>query len=257
VLPLAGAFPAIDEQPLFISANPPKNMPDPASPAPPAGATTTSTGRRAAQSKRIANFVVEAQTFLQTASTDAEIRPILEAHGYGDADFAEGTALAAAAGSGLDLRQEKLGGRNTARDELNLSAREARGAYSAFRTVARAAFPKQQDRVGLGLSGDVPEDFERFITLARTSYKNAGKAPYATKITKRGYPAARLSTLLANLDSFTEDKADKEEAEGEAIGATEARDKAYADLRAYMQELKGVARGALRGKRALLAKLEL
>ena len=231
-------------------------MPDPAPPAPPVS-TTTSTSRRAAQNKRIANLVGEAQTFLQTASTDPEIRPILEAHGYDDAAFAEGNALATAAGSGLNLRQEKLGGRNTARDELNLSAREARDTYSAFRSVARAAFPKQQDRVGLGLSGDVPEDFERFIALARTGYPNAGKAPYAEKITKRGYPAERLSTLLANLASFTEDKSDKEEAEGEAIGATEARDKAYADLRAYMQELKGVARGALRGKRALLAKLEL
>ena len=47
------------------------------------------------------------------------------------------------------------------------------------------------------------------------------------------------------------------QAKGEAIGATEARDKAYAKLRAFMRELKGVARGALRGKRGLLAKLEL
>lgn len=49
----------------------------------------------------------------------------------------------------------------------------------------------------------------------------------------------------------------KEEAKGEAIGATEARDKAYADLRDFMKELKGVARGVLRGQRGLLAKLEL
>ena len=68
---------------------------------------------------------------------------------------------------------------------------------------------------------------------------------------------ARLTTLLANLASFTEGKSDKEETEGEAIEATQARDKAYAELRALMKELKGVARGALRGKRGLLAKLEL
>src|SRR5687768_15322755 len=147
-------------------------MPDPAPPAPP---TASSPGRRAAQNKRIANYVVEAQTFLQTASTDPEIRPILETHGYDGAEFAQGMGLATAAGSGLDLRQEKLGGRDNARDELNLTAREARAAYGAFRTVARAAFPKQQDRVGLGLAGDVPEDFEGFVTLARTSYTNAGK----------------------------------------------------------------------------------
>lgn len=152
-------------------------MPDPTTPNPTGTAPAV---RRATQNKLIANYVVAAQTFLRTASTDAEIRPILEQHGYDGAEFA--------AGAGLDLRQEKLGGRENAQDELNLSADAARDTYAAFRAIARAAFPSQDDRVGLALTGDVPEDFQRFVTLAPTSYTNAGKAPYTAKITTRGYP---------------------------------------------------------------------
>jgi len=76
-------------------------------------------------------------------------------------------------------------------------------------------------------------------------------------MTKRNYAPSRLATLLENLDSFTEDKSKKDEAAGEAMDSTEERNNAYVALRAYMKELKGVARGALRGKPGLRAKLEL
>lgn len=52
-------------------------MPDPTTSTP----STTTSGpklRRATQNKLIANYVVAAQTFLRTASTDDEIRPVLE-----------------------------------------------------------------------------------------------------------------------------------------------------------------------------------
>jgi hypothetical protein len=97
----------------------------------------------------------------------------------------------------------------------------------------------------------------RFVTAAHTSYTNAGKPAYTAKMTKRNYSQGRLKTLLANLDSFTDDKSKKDEAAGEAMESTEERNNAYVALRAYMKELKGVARGALRGKAGLLAKLDL
>jgi hypothetical protein len=86
-----------------------------------------------------------------------------------------------------------------------------------------------------------------FPGLANFSFQSA--QPYRAP--------ARLTTLLANLDSFTEDKSKKDEAAGEAIDSTGERNTAYVALRAYMKELKGVARGALRGKPGLRAKLEL
>jgi hypothetical protein len=224
---------------------------------PPTPPTTAPKVHRDVQNKIITSYVTDAERFLTTASTDPEIQPILADHGYDAAEFAQGMTLVKAASSGVATRQEKLGDKKDAVDELHLSAQGARDAYAAFREIARAAFPAQGDRVALGLTGDVPEDFQRFVTAAHTSYTNAGKPAYTAKMTKRNYAPARLTTLLANLDSFTGDKSKKDEAAGEAMESTEERNTAYVALRAYMKELKGVARGALRGKPGLLAKLEL
>lgn len=113
------------------------------------------------------------------------------------------------------------------------------------------------DRVPFGLTGDVPEDFQLFVGLTHTSHTNAGVAPYTAKMTKRNYAPARLATLLANLESFTEDKSHRDEASGDAVQATKDRNDAYVLLRVYMKEIKGVARGALRGKAGALSKLKL
>ena len=129
--------------------------------------------------------------------------------------------------------------------------------YAAFREIARAAFPADADRTSLSLRGDLPDDTGRFITLAETSYTAAGQDPHKTKLTKRGYPAARLTTLLAALTDLTSTGGDQDEALGDAIDDTDARDTAYNALKAYMKELKGTARGSLRGKNGLLAKLGL
>jgi len=222
-------------------------MPEPTTPStPPVSAPKV---HHNVQNKIITAYVTDADRFLTTASTDTEIQPILAEHGYDAAEFAIGTGLVATASGGVAKPQEKLGGRKGAVDELHLSANGARDAYAAFREIARAALPDQADRVALGLTGDVPEDFQRFVTAAHTSYTNAGKPAYTVK-TKRNYAPARLTTLLANLESFTDDKSKKDEAAGEALDSTGERNDAYVALRAYMKELKGVARGALRGNPA-------
>ena len=57
--------------------------------------------------------------------------------------------------------------------------------------------------------------------------------------------------------AFANIASDHEERKGDAIVDTSQRDTTYDALRAYMKELKGVAKGALRGKHDLLAKLGL
>lgn len=73
----------------------------------------------------------------------------------------------------------------------------------------------------------------------------------AAKMRMRNYSPARLTTLLGNLDSFTEGRLKKDEPAGQAMESPEERNTAYVVLRAYMKELKGVA---LRGKPGLLDK---
>ncbi len=111
--------------------------------------------------------------------------------------------------------------------------------------------------MGLGLTGSVPHDLQKFTTLAHTSYTNAAKAPWAAKMAKRGYPAARLETLKAAVSALAGSESDKAVAAGEKEEDTAARNTACQNLKTYMKEIMGVARGAFRGNPGGLAKLKL
>jgi hypothetical protein len=212
---------------------------------------------RSAQDKIIGAYIADAKKFLKVASDDEQIRSILEAHGYDAGEFTTADTLATAASTAFEDRASGMGTQKLAGTALIAAIKTARGDYAAFRDIARAAFPAEADRLSLSLKGEVPDDTGRFITTAETSYGAAGKEPHATKLTKRGYPAARLATLLENLDDLTGTGGDQDTALGDAIENTAERDAAYAALKTFMKELKGTARGSLRGKPGLLAKLEL
>lgn len=150
-----------------------------------------------------------------------------------------------------------MGGKTEMHEGLKSDEETVRDDYAAFREVARAAFPKQADRIGLGLTGNVPHDLQKFITLAHASYTNAAKAEWTEKMTKRGYPPARLTTLNDAVTDLTGTDSQKAIAAGEAEQSTEARDAAYNDLKEYMKEIMGVARGVFRGNSGALTKLKL
>ncbi|GAA5483325.1 hypothetical protein [Haloferula sargassicola] len=212
---------------------------------------------RSAQDKMIEAYIADAKKFLKVATEDEEIRPILEAHGYDQAEFDEGLALADAADSAYQGRAAGMGKQKLTGEALLAAIQKAREDYAAFREIARAAFPDEADRITLGLKGEVPDDTERFITVAEASYAAARKDPQATKMSKRGYPATRLATLQQDLDDLTAESGEQDQAQGEAIDDTAIRNAAYKALKTYMKELKGIARGALRKKPGLQAKLGL
>jgi hypothetical protein len=132
-----------------------------------------------------------------------------------------------------------------------------RGDYAAFRSVARAAFPAQADRVSLGLTGNVPQDLQKFVTLAHTSYTNAATGPWTKKMSRRNYAPARLTMLNAALDALSSTESGSAIAAGEAQQGTEARNDAYMALKEWIKEAHGVARGAFRGNPGALTKLKL
>lgn len=209
------------------------------------------------QDKAMLAYITDSAVFIGVAGTDSEIRPLLESRGYDAADFALGNTLVAAARKAVQTRADSMGEQSEA-TVLQLSADEqARDDYAQFRKIARASFTGQADRLALGLNGNVPKDLAQFITVAHASDTAAGLPPQADKATKRGYSPAVLAPLIAALDAFTVTAADQDEAQGDAIGDTAKRDAAYAALREFMKELKGVAKGTLRGQPGLLAKLKL
>ncbi len=125
------------------------------------------------------------------------------------------------------------------------------------RPQTRAAFSAQADRIGLGLTGNVPHDLQKFITLAHNSYVNAKQDPWTTKLTKRNYAKARLDTLNADLTALSGTESASNIAAGAAEEDTTARDLAYTDLKDWIKEAHGVARGAFRKNVGALTKLKL
>ena len=226
-------------------------------PPPPGSNEPTPKRPRSAQDKIIESYITDSKKFLKVAAEDAEIRPILEAHGYDAAEFTTGNALATKASDAFEGRAAGMGHHQLTGAALSAAIKTARDDYAAFRDIARAAFPADADRISLTLKGDVPDDTARFITTAGASYAAAGKAPFAAKLTKRGYPATRLTTLLGNLDDLTGTAGEQDTATGDAMEDTAERDAAYAKLKDFMKELKGTARGALRNQPGLRAKLEM
>ena len=212
---------------------------------------------RRAQDKAIEAYISNSQKFLTTASTDEDIRPILEAHGYDAAEFKIGIDLAKVAADAYAERAGGLGKRTGATEELNAKLTTARDTYASFREIARAVFPDQASRQALTLTGDVPDDTGRFITTATASYTGASGADFTAKLTKRNYAPARLTTLIADLNLLLEKGSDQDGAEGDAIDSTAERNDAYTNLKTYMKEIKGIARGSLRGHNGLLTKLGL
>lgn len=208
-----------------------------------------------AQAKYITDSSETLAVALDSANTD--IGPILSGAGYDSAALAVGKALATEALRKFGLRQTSLGTRTAAQDLLDADRQTAHDDFVAYKTIARASFKSQGDRIALSLTGDVPDDFELFITTAHTAYIAGTEAPYTAKLTLRGYSAARLTALAAGVNSLANTDADVTSEEGDAIFTTAERNEAYRLLQVWMSEFRGVALGLFRKNPAARHKLKL
>jgi hypothetical protein len=95
------------------------------------------------------------------------------------------------------------------------------------------------------------------LAAALTAAYPLSDDPTTTSHVRHHPHATRLATLLDNLDDLTGTAGEQDTATGDAIEDTAERDDAYARLKDFMKELKGTARGVLRNKPGLFAKLEL
>ena len=220
----------------------------------------------------IEQYIKDSGRFLEETRLSPTILETLTGYGFGDEELSVGMSLQHEA---LEAYCARHG--DTPRDltaaaqELKSKTEHARDEYAGFRLVARAAFPGFQDRMNLRVLGDAPDDLQRFVNAAHAAYTAAGQAPYAEKMTRRGYSADRLASLNQFLDALTFLDAAHEAASeaaapaeqttdpldaGETIDRT-ARDAAYNTLKEFMKELKGVARAAFRKQPEILSQLEL
>ena len=213
----------------------------------------------------IEQYIVDSGRFLEEVRVSTDICEVLNRYGFDDETLSVGMALQ---GTAMQAYRASHAGSPPDRsaEELKAKITEARDDFEEFRLVARAVFLSMNDRANLRVMGDVPDDLQRFINMAHTAYMTAAQEPYVEKLSKRGYPADRLTSLhefldaLAWLDAAHEAAAEAtdsgEAAAGAASGKAE-RDAAYNELKAFMKEIKGVTRAAFRKDPDTLTKLEL
>ena len=215
----------------------------------------------------IEQYIMDSGRFLEETRVSEDLCEVLNRYGFDDEELSIGMALQNAAMKAYCANHADCPPDRSAGDaHLKAKITEARDEFDEFRLVARAVFPAINDRVNLRVMGDVPEDLQRFINMAHTAYTTAAEEPHAEKLARRGYPADRLRHLhefldaLAWLDAAHEaaaEAADSGEPAAAAAEGKQERDAAYNELKAFMKELKGVARAAFRKHPDALAKLGL
>lgn len=206
-------------------------------------------------------YIQESGRLLDLIRTDFGLTEKFIAYGFDDAELAIGMARQENAANAMHSASLAV---DATEDEASASlwkkALEARDCFAAFRTVARAAFPGLSERMNLGVTGDVPDDLQRFVNAAHTSYTAAGKPEFAEKLARRNFAPEKLAELKSDLDALA--KAGAAEAEDEttdpdAIADSEARHEAYNELKEFMKEIKGIARAIFRKDPDMLKHLHL
>lgn len=230
----------------------PNSAPNPAS-----TPATKAEVQRAAQDQAVSDFISQAGQLIAAAQSDTEIGPLLQARGYDAAKMQEGSDLQTAAQAAFTRRQTMMGAQKQAKsafDSANLTARQN---YSDFRETGHVVAKTAADRTTLGLSGNVPQDMQKFLTLARASYAAARTDAYKAAFATYGYPDAALVALLDGLKTLSDASTAQTAAQQNAVGATKSRDAAYKTLKAWIRDFKRIAKVALRPRPELAARLKV
>ena len=212
--------------------------------------------RNAEQDQLIADKITAAAQYLDTIEGDPEISAALATRGYDAAKLTEGRGLHQTAQAAFTQRQLTLAAQGHATAGVSGNAATAREMVIDFRETVRSitAFTAA-DRTALKVTGTLPTDKQKFITLARASYQAAQQPPYAATLATYGFPAATITAALAALDAYSKADTDQNTAIGSATKAPADRNAAVKELDAYMKQLKGIAKVALRQRPDLLKKL--
>ena len=209
----------------------------------------------AEQDEALANFISQSRVTLDTILATPEILTLLAPRGYGSAKLNAGLKLQSAAQSAFTVRQTAIGDETKANQAVTSARTAARIAYFDFRETVRAAYRGVSERQALGIVGTIPADTEKLLTLARSGYAAAGKAPYSTVLSGLGYNGAGLSAATATLNTLQSARSAQEAARSAAIAATTARNDDAKALREWMQALHRITKIALRTRPDLLGRL--
>jgi hypothetical protein len=215
---------------------------------------------RSVEERAIATYIVEAAALLNTVRLSSSLSERLAGFGFDDEELAIGMELQEEAANAFQVRHDVLPEASAVGlAALTTRMNKARDDFAEYRGVARAAFTDLSARTNLRVTGDTPDDLQRFLNNAYEGYTAAQKEPFTAKLTKRGYPPERLAALLDDLDNLATLDVAHEIAASDAeeeMGMSPCDD-AYNALKEYMKEIKGVIRAVYRKQPEVLQSLGL
>ena len=214
--------------------------------------------KQAEQDQQMANDISAALTMMEAARDDADIQTFIGGIGYSPADIATAiTDLQEPAQAAYNARQTAMGVAKRATENLGNMEKEERKDFSDYREIARAVYPASADQVALGLKGATPQDLQKFLTAAKSSYSAGKTAAFSAKLTKRGYSPAAIDAQLTGIKSVSDLSKNQLLALGAAQKATKTRDAAFDLLKAWVSEFRKIAKRVLRTRPDLLGNLAL
>lgn len=205
----------------------------------------------------IQNLLLQAQTAIDNALTDDEVKGFLSVFGYDDAALNAGKALLDEA-SQLNLQQLKeYGDQYTATQEFNAKWGTAKADYTRLTKIARVAVKNDAAAYQkLGLSGPRRQSFSGLSAQMDPFYTNALADPsILAALGHFGITAEKLNTGKANYDAAKAASVTQQNEKGEAQQATLVRDQAVDALEDWLSDFIAIARIALEEKPQLSEKL--
>jgi len=205
----------------------------------------------------IQNLLLQAQTAIDNALTDDEVKGFLSVFGYDDTVLNAGKALLDEAGRLNQQQLKEYGDQYSATQEFTAKWETAKSDYTRFTKIARVAVKNDPAAYQkLGLSGTRRQSFSGLSAQMDQFYTNALADPAILSALGRfGVTQDKLSSGKQNSDAAKAASVAQQNEKGEAQQATLARDKAVDALEDWLSDFTAIARIALEEKPQLLEKL--
>jgi len=221
------------------------------------GKTTKKRAVPADQDLKVTNDINEAKAFLSVIDADPELAATLGTRGIDSAERAIGNGLVTAANNAYIARQSALGAETSAFAQVMVAEEPVLKNYADFRVLCRSRISDRGVQQALGLTGKVPTDRNSRLQVIRAAYTEAQKPMHQALMTKLGYTHEELTRLLAEVATLEAAADTARIAMGDALMATQERNKAMKALRAWMKSARATAKRVLANRPDLATKLSM
>lgn len=188
--------------------------------------------------------LINLRVFVTNARDIADVRTVVEQHGYNDAEFEAGLALCDTAEKEINSRQDEFGTQLASTRVLSDMLADAKKDYMKCLKFARIAFETNVDvQHALDLMGDRRDTFTGFITQARQFYQNALlDDAVVQEMAGIGIPREFIEAGLQKVNDLEQANMDQEKKKGKAILSTKTRDEAFDRFAKWTSRLVKVTR---------------